>query len=385
MKKEIFSLWLVLGLLISSPHANAGIKSFCSSILRLNQKKEDLQISPLQKDSVRFQQIRQLQGGEKKEAFRAYAIPDKKSIKQKAYVLANWSMATWMAVRIGFGLHNDPSDLIPALLTIPPALFTVDFVSQVFHKWFDSFADESSPLFGETARDFRRHHEYPSNLNEADYWSNAAAPAKFLFPTFIGASVMNTDPLVGSAVWFFLFSMMNVVEAHKQAHMSKPNWFFKFMQKYRITVPRDVHLSHHAPPFDATYAVFNGWSDPLNRRLKLWSRLDRIWWKVFKKLPNTWIQDPSSIPQDVVSELMGDLDNIPADLWAYGEAYPKRVPESVRENLLKAKEKWLSKYIEERQSKYREEAKQDPLATERWEAEQKTYPWIYGESLIPLD
>ena len=184
----------------------------------------------------------------------------------------------------------------------------------------------------------------------------------------------------------FLFSSMHTTEFHRQAHIKNPNKFFQVMQSLGITLRRDEHLLHHKPPFDDDYGVNNGWSNPLARRLQLWKRLDKIFYKYTGRMPNNWIQDPSSIPPEVVEALEQDLESIPSDLWDYAETYPARVPPNLKATLKTAKETWRTTFIENRQALYQEIAKKDPkAANEAWTQEQQEFQWLYGPKPIPLN
>lgn len=341
--------------------------------------------SQLSWDMELIRQSRELDSEKRKAVTFEYSSPRPKSWTERAFVIADWAMAAILGIGVAGGLAVDPSAIVPAILVAPPALFCADLASQVFHKWLDSYASESNPVWGVAAREFRKHHEYPSNLNHTDYLSNVSAFGKLLAPAFIGASFVNWSPELGAAVWLFLVATLNTTEAHKQAHRKEPNFFFKILQKLRLTISHEKHMVHHKPPFDSEFAVLNGWSNGLNRRLDLWRRLDKIFWKVSGKMPHNWIQDPRSIPDEVVAELEAKLKEIPSELWDYAETYPYRIPERLKDPIQESKEKWRADYIQKRKVIYFERAQVNRLeAEEGFEEEQREFPWIYGTVVIPL-
>jgi hypothetical protein len=296
-------------------------------------------------------------------------------------------MATYLGVTVLEGFKDNPHAILPALLLAPPILYVADVVSQVFHKWLDSYASEKSRVWGTAAREFRKHHEDPNNLNHVGNLDHVSAFGKLLAPGFAAAAISNSQlsPEVGASIWLFMMSMLHGTEFHKQAHIKNPNWFYRFLQKARLTLGREEHLAHHKPPFDENYAVLNGWSNGLARRTKLWHRLDMIFWKLKGRMPHNWIQDPRSIPEQVVRQLEDDLTKIPPELWATGETYPGRVPARLKPQMELAREKWQKDFIGKRRAIYLERAEEDTEGAEKdWEKEQKEFPYIYGAQVTPL-
>lgn len=103
-------------------------------------------------------------------------------------------------------------------------------------------------------------------------------------------------------------------------------------------------------------------------------------------MPHNWIQDPRSIPPEVVAALQKDLDSIPDELWAYSErAYPERVPKELKASLRLVQESWRRDFISERRAMYLERAQLDSTAAEAdWFQEQREFPWLYGTAPIAL-
>ena len=196
---------------------------------------------------------------------------------------------------------------------------------------------------------------------------------------------MHVGPEWKSALFVFLVGAMNATEFHRQSHLAKPHPVFQVLQKYRIALRHEDHMVHHQPPFATDFAIFNGWTNGLNRRLQLWKKLDLIWWKWMGKMPNNWIQDPRSIPVEVVQELEKDLDEVPSELWDYAVAYPQRVPDTMQPLLGEARTVWQNHFIENRRVVYYELALENREKAEAdWFEEQKAYTWIYGLESIPL-
>lgn len=300
------------------------------NIARMNNKPIDL-------DSLRLRAIRALPNGYRREALHAYTAPVPKTALDRASVLFNWGLGAWITALCVAGLYENPASLLPALLFLPLTIYLTDFASQLGHKWLDSYASETHPLWGKPAQEFRKHHECATNLNHVPYLSHVAAFGKIMAPLFILASLVDwrTSPALGLNVVTFLLLYMNVTEIHKQAHRRDPHWFARALQKTGLTLTYEQHIRHHRPPFDSEYSVLNGWSQGLTSRLDLWRRMDRWFWRTYGELPRTWIQDPRDIPADVQARIRRAPQDFP-DLLAYSRVYPERVPDSLRDVLVRA-------------------------------------------------
>ena len=341
-------LTLILGhlplLAVASNCANA-IKVHQRYVISLSESAENLRRSLQELKDIRDMRSRE----ERREAQLEYFSPKEKPFLDKALVLANWAMSTALALKIGQGFITDPWSLIPTLLLIPATMWSADFVSQIFHKWLDSYAAETNPIWGGSARAFRRHHEFPRNLNHLSYLSNTAAFARLMAPLHIVAVAASykfqVGPEFGTALWMMLLLLANGTELHKQAHMSEPSAWAKKLQEARLILRREDHKRHHEAPNDTDFGIINGWSNAVTRNTDLWNHLDLIVWRLFKKMPHNWVQNPRSIPENVLESLFRDLSQVPQDLWVYGEFFPHRSSELIND-LIEQSQAWQRAHSE---------------------------------------
>lgn len=102
-------------------------------------------------------------------------------------------------------------------------------------------------------------------------------------------------------------------------------------------------------------------------------------------MPHNWIQDPRSIPDEVITSLQNDLDQVPDALWHSADTFPGRVPEALEPVIEKAKEAWRQDFIVKRREVFQQQAAQDrDGAEEAWLREQQEFLWIYQEVGHPL-
>ena len=375
---KLFFLFLLSPSLSASP---------CSD--SLSEGAPDPHLSAISRDSQTIIKARGLKSAERKILQQEYSKPIQKSRLAKSWVIMNWLAAGVIGIKATSGFIEDPHRAIPFLMMVLPILYSVDVGTQFFHKWLDSWADPNGRVWGEVVRGFRMHHEFPSNLNDEDYISNLTAYGITLFPFFAAVAITDLPPEIRASAGLFLLMTFNTSEFHKQAHLKKPNKLFQFLQKIKIAVSQKVHMSHHKPPFDENYAVFNGWFNPLAKFLKIWDRLDMLHWKYKKRMPHNWIQDPRSIPLEIIELLKKDWKAVPNDMIHYSRAYPYRLPQEIGDSVELAKEKWREDFISKRREIFQERYNAGFENVEKmWTKEQEELDWIYGNeqrSLFDLE
>lgn len=282
----------------------------------------------------------ELNGKAKTEALLSYSRPPKRNWFDKSFVVMNWAMGIWMAAQISRGFYDHPWQLIPAALLFGPAQFTADLVGQATHYAGDSVFSESSLFFGTIARSFRRHHEFPNNLNDEDVLSNLSQISKVMLPLFaVGtyayidprlSEIVSSVPSVASAAWVSLVLMHNAAEIHKQAHRADPAWWAKVGQRMGWFLDHQTHAIHHTPPYNVEYPVINAKSSAFTARIKLWERLDRMMWKTLRKIPNQWFTDPRAIPPEILQEMADNIELLPEEIVVYSKAVPRRITPPVK-------------------------------------------------------
>lgn len=271
-----------------------------------------------------------LPSAQRKERQAAYYTPRPATMAERAAVIADWALATYHAVRLAQGFSENPEALGTAAILIPPTFYAADAFTHAIHKFWDSYASERNWIWGHMARDFRIHHEFLNNLNERDYCSNVTSGAVFALPFLTMVAVVPLSPEYSAALWLFFVATFNANEFHRQAHLKNPNWFFRALQKMRLAISRKEHLEHHGD-LDGEFGILNGWSNWLPRKLDLWKRMDRIYYRLTKKFPHNWYQNPASIPKDILLELNDEISRIPEHAWQYAELHPERMPEMLIE------------------------------------------------------
>jgi len=370
---------------------NFGHAGFCQRVLSKvsnspSSKDPATVRSDLSHDTEVLRQSKTLSSSERSALLLQYAKPAAKTKLDRAFVVANYALATYLSVHIASGYVESPEKLFYGALLAAPALYLSDFATQIVHKFLDCYGSESNPIWGSSVREFRHHHEVPNNLDTEDYVGSVAVPAKVMSPFFAAAAFAGMSPEWGTAVWLFLVAGMNATALHKESHKNNPQLYARITQALRLSMSHKAHMKHHQPPFDGEFSILNGWANGLSRKLKLWNKLDLIYWKWFQRMPNNWIQDPRSIPASVIAEVSKELESISPDLWDYADTYPQRTTPEVTKIVQESRGEWRKNFMDERRKIYLEQAQYDAAkAEEAWQNEQREYPWIYGEVSMPLN
>jgi len=292
---------------------------------------------------------------------------------------------------------SDARTMMMAAASVLPALYLADFVSGVAHKLLDSFTSENNSIWGKMTRRFRIHHEAPNQMASAKYLSSLGETGPLMvLPMCVGAACAASgilNPAFSVGAWFFSMAALHATATHANAHKVpdaadpnlRPHKIWQVLQKVGLSVDRHTHNSHHKASFDEYYALVNGWSNALTERTGLYKKMDLLFWKATGKMPHNWVQDPRSIPKEVVEKLQKDFESFPHEIWAYTEQFrpAKWIPEGLREPMEKARAKWRREFISERRQMFLAEPKRE-IAEKTWLLEQEVYPWIYGKEAIPL-
>lgn len=268
----------------------------------------------LRQDQLEIGAALKQKGPAKMRALLDYAKQKTRSRVNVGLTYANYVLAAMMGADIVVKLAENPHSIPASLALLPATLVAADAVSSGYHYFLDNWASEKNKYWGNPARAFRRHHEVPNNLNELGYVQNVAAFSKLMAPLYVASAVASPHmaPEVQTQVLMALLLFSNGTEIHRQAHLPKPNFIVRGLQKSRVILGKEVHNDHHRRPTDSDYGIINGLSNRATNKFYDW--LNRVFAKASRRLPNTWIQTPRSIPDDVIADLMNDLSHVPQEL-----------------------------------------------------------------------
>ncbi len=415
MKSRLFKNGLaVLGIsFIFTIEPAWGAPSFCEklySLLGLGSKKteeinhqaEDMKrppgelLSPFSKDMMALRKIRETKDKEEKERlYDEYTTTFPEKWYDKYFTWAANGMVGGLALKAAAGYTGDPNSLLYGPAAALTGYYLADIGSQGLHKALDSFLSDRHPVWGAMVRAFRVHHDVPTNLNQNTYAGTISPVAKGLFLPIAASLATTSDPTTALFLSTLYFGALHGVEFHRQSHRpgGPSNKLMKWIQDNGFAISREQHAEHHRPPFGGHYSVLNNWAEPLFAYTGVWDKLDRLYWKVYKKMPYNWITSPKDIPEDIRKELTQKLDSlIPQELMAAREGYPHRWPKNDPEfakAVDKANVQWRQHYIEHRQRFFRTLAMVDghyDQAHREWAEEQKSpeMEWIYRGELRPL-
>lgn len=170
-------------------------------------------------------------------------------------------------------------------LTVPGAFLGLvlgDFVTGLVHWAADTYGEESTPVIGRSlVSPFRVHHVRPLEICEhgvVETVGNTCILAAPLLTLFIVIAAFGET---SAATAFIVFTAVVTVgmtvatnQFHKWAHQDAPRRIVRALQRSRIILSPEHHRTHHTAPFESSYAITNGWLNPLLNRTRFFRRLE---------------------------------------------------------------------------------------------------------------
>ena len=170
-----------------------------------------------------------------------------------------------------------------ALLGAIAGLVFGDFVTGLVHWAADTYGEERTPVIGRSlVKPFRVHHVRPQEICEhgiVETIGNTCILAAPLLTLFV--VVMISAGETSAATAFALFAAVVTVgvtvatnQFHKWAHQQRPSRLVRLLQRARLILTPEHHRTHHTAPFESSYAITNGWLNPLLNRIRFFRWLE---------------------------------------------------------------------------------------------------------------
>lgn len=157
-----------------------------------------------------------------------------------------------------------------------------DFITGLVHWAADTYGEESTPVIGRSlVKPFRVHHVRPQEICEHGIVETVgntcilAAPLLALCLAF-AAHVESSAAAAFSAFTAVVTLGVTVAtnQFHKWAHRQDPPRLVRLLQRSKLILGPEHHQTHHAEPFQSSYAITNGWLNPLLNRSRFFRRLE---------------------------------------------------------------------------------------------------------------
>ena len=170
-------------------------------------------------------------------------------------------------------------------LAVPGALLGLvfgDFVTGLVHWAADTYCEESTPVIGRSlVKPFRVHHARPLEICEhgiVETVGNTSILAAPLLASFLALNAYGERSLPLTFAIFTAVVTVGVTVAtnqfHKWAHQQSAPLTVRLLQRASIILSPEHHRSHHTAPFESSYAITNGWLNPLLNRTRFFRRLE---------------------------------------------------------------------------------------------------------------
>lgn len=190
--------------------------------------------------------------------------------------------------------------LIPFILQNPiltiaatiGGMIAADLATGIIHWAGDTWGTPNWPIVGNAfIRPFREHHIDQKAITRHDFietnGSNSIASLPFVilalwfYHTYQG-------PIATALTLTFLSTALfgfGTNQFHKWSHQDNPRKLVQLLQKARIILPKDHHSIHHTAPFEHHYAITNGWTNNLTKKLHFYRTLEWIVTKTTGAIP----------------------------------------------------------------------------------------------------
>ncbi|MBV9928616.1 MAG: kua-ubiquitin conjugating enzyme hybrid localization domain protein [Acidobacteria bacterium] len=170
-------------------------------------------------------------------------------------------------------------------LVVPGAVLGLlfgDFITGLVHWAADTYGEESTPVIGRSlVRPFRVHHVRPLEICEhgvVETIGNTCILATPLFALFVAVMAYGETSAAAAFAVFTAAVTVGVTVAtnqfHKWAHQESPPRLARALQRARIILSPEHHRAHHTAPFESSYAITNGWLNPLLNRTRFFRQLE---------------------------------------------------------------------------------------------------------------
>ena len=181
--------------------------------------------------------------------------------------------------------HSRLSQAGAGWLALPGVLLGLalgDFVTGLVHWAADTYGDEGTPVIGRSlVRPFRVHHVRPLEICEhgiVETVGNTCILAAPLLALLLALAAYGEGSGLSAFVLFTAAVTVGVTVAtnqfHKWAHQTTPPRLVRRLQSAGLILSPDHHRTHHTAPFESSYAITNGWTNPLLNRTHFFRRLE---------------------------------------------------------------------------------------------------------------
>jgi ubiquitin-conjugating enzyme E2 variant len=148
--------------------------------------------------------------------------------------------------------------------------FAADLVSGVLHWAFDTYFSDRNTLIKRTVLIVREHHVFPERIFRYGLWREAGTVSWF---AAIGAAPVHAiawaAPAIPSGLRFalivaaltFALELTFMLQFHKAGHRPRRGRTIRALQRMRLLLAPEHHLTHHAGRHDVNYCLINGIAD----------------------------------------------------------------------------------------------------------------------------
>lgn len=205
--------------------------------------------------------------------------PHQRKIDTVAIIIYLGLLTYLLYLLIPFGITHPLLTFFSLIL----GMIGADIGTGLLHWAGDTWGTPTWKIIGPAfIRPFRQHHVDQKAITRHDFietnGSNSLFSLPFLIIAFIIFHIVTSTFsmfLVATFIFTALFGFLTN-QFHKWAHMDNPPSIAKILHKTGLILRPDHHHIHHTRPFEHHYAITNGWTNALTRKIKFYRALEFI-------------------------------------------------------------------------------------------------------------
>jgi hypothetical protein len=162
-----------------------------------------------------------------------------------------------------------------AFLALLFGFLLTDFITGMFHWFFDTWFSPTTPFIGRAfVRTFREHHIDPTAICRHDFIeTNGSNIFSGCVLVVLGHCA---DTFAAASLLFASLFMSATSQIHKWAHSESVPRVVRWLQRARLILTKHGHALHHAAPYDDSYCITSGWLNATFRYTRFFRALERV-------------------------------------------------------------------------------------------------------------
>jgi ubiquitin-conjugating enzyme E2 variant len=170
---------------------------------------------------------------------------------EKVYV------AVWAVLAAALSIHLFPAFGWKSLLAVGAGYLLADFVGGFVHWWADTWDSRVHRALATFIDPFREHHILPDKITTHNFWVTNGHSCLISAPLLV-LGLFIPAGVIGTFLFALALGVLLTNQAHKWAHQKRVGGIVLWLQRFRLLLSPEGHVSHHSGANNTAYCVTNG-------------------------------------------------------------------------------------------------------------------------------